>query len=118
MKHIITLILALFTLAAHAETIPLVETTCGAVRNCNNVAADPNDVDLFASTAYSTLTLYVNGVAYAGPNTPSDVLLYSADGQWARLQAVFTTSRHLVRVGRGQRWVTTYTLTGGSVERP
>jgi hypothetical protein len=117
MKHSL-LILALLGLAARAETIPLVETTCGAVRNCNNVAAEPNDVDLFASTAYSTMTLYVNGVAYTGPNAPADVLLYSADGQWARLQTVFSTTRHLVRVGRGQRWVTNYTLLSGSVERP
>ena len=121
MKHLPRILLALasllLSLSAQAETITLQPSGCGLTRYCLDVANDAGaDIAIYAGPTYANRTLYLNGVAYTGPNTSPSVL-YAVDGSWLTLSTEFSSYVTCTKSGRGQHCSTHWTLTGGAVVR-
>ena len=113
-----SLALAATALCAQAETITLSTMYCGTARNCANVPNDTGaDVDIYAGTSYSAMAVYIDGVLYSGPNTPSYSVLTNSSGQAVVAQIVYSTRVVKVNNGRAHYSITHYTLVSGSLAR-
>jgi hypothetical protein len=110
--------------AAQAETLTLSETGgFGALKQFYNVNNDAGKtINLILSTTYTSIYMTIDGVTCSAPtgngNPIVNATLSCDDGGWAILNVTFITHRHYVGSGRGQHWVTTWTLNGGTIERP
>ncbi|MGZ5130616.1 MAG: hypothetical protein ACXWJ1_05085 [Caldimonas sp.] len=104
---------------AHADVISLDKTPCyGLTRNCPDISnAAGVDVDYYAATSYSTATMYLDGVAYTGPNTPSYAAMTNAIGQTIIVQVQFSTYRTCTSSGRGQHCSMHWTVESGTITR-
>ncbi len=113
-------VLALFSAGlAHADVITLDKTPCfGLTRNCPDISnATGHDVDYYASTSYSTATMYIDGVAYSGPNTPSYASMTNSIGQMIVVQVQFSSYRTCTSSGRGQHCSLHWTVESGTITR-
>jgi hypothetical protein len=115
--------LCLCVVPAHAaETITFLGSPCDANRNCYPVLTDdPADlVQIYVAAAYPP-TIYVNAVPYYGTISSgySDINTTVTDvyGNQGVLVATFSYYKTLVRSGRGQHYVTHWSITGGSFSR-
>jgi len=120
MKALILAFLLAAAGLAHAEVITLDKSPCtsNASRSCQNIGnAAGLDLDYYAATNYLVATMYVDGVPYLGPNTPSYSVMTNSIGQSIIVQVVFSSYRTCTHSGRGQTCTTHWTLEGGTLTR-
>lgn len=114
----------LFALPAQAQTV----VTLGIDTQCpNRVCGDvPNDagsaITVAASTAYNSVTVFVDGKAYQGDRTTSAVsntqangVCTAADGSTLTVTSTWVSSTRRVNSGRAHYTLTVWALTGGTV---
>lgn len=117
---------ALLSVSAMAEHITLSKTGgFGALKQFYSIPNDAKPVaviNLTESTSYTSVYVTIDGKQYssatgggAGDNT--NVVCTNADGTKITLNAHFSTYRTYSGSGRGQHWVTHYTLESGSIDR-
>jgi len=124
-RFLVAFMLSLTTVvAAQTETITLSQTGgFGALKQFYNVNNDAGrTINLILSTTYTSIYMTLDDVTCSAPtgngNPIVNATLSCDDGSLAILNAMFTTQRHYVGSGRGQHWVTTWTLSGGTIIRP
>ena len=127
-RDVKTLLLAslLLSSSALADTVTLFPSGCANTRTCVAVANDQDaDIAIYdqpstPSGANTAVYVIFDGVQFYSPfgngSTIADLSLFDEDGRQIVLNATFSGNRHYVG-GRGGHWVTTWTLTGGSIER-
>jgi hypothetical protein len=113
---------ALMLGSAHAETITFLGSPCDANRNCYPVLTDdPSDlVQLYANPSFTQVTIYLNGTAFANPYGNAaeiNTVVFDANGNPATLVVTFASYKTQVRSGRGQYYVTHWSITGGSLTK-
>ena len=118
---------ALISVPAMAEHITLSKTGgFGALKQFYSIGNDAQPtavIDLTESTSYTSVYLTIDGKQYSSPTgggsslTNSNIVCTATDGTKVTLNATFSKTTHLVRVGRGQHYVTNWTLESGSIDR-
>ena len=123
MKTLLAALTLVISLPVAAETITLGQTNCGTTRNCQSVPNSAGaEIQILDSVQYSSVYVNIDGLAYTSPTGASDlitnlVLVDESDANAINLNAVFSHTTRLIRVGRGQRYVTTWVLENGSIVR-
>ena len=111
----------LFAGPALADPNLLYPTNCGATRICPSVSnAGGYDVLIYASPAYPSVQLIVDGTSYSSPTGNADNInslpLQSLDGTVIYLTATFVGVKQWTGSGRGRRLATFWTLTEGQID--
>lgn len=101
-------------------TITLSNSDFGTTKSCPDVHNDAGaDIAIYANTTHPSVTVILNGVSYvaeSGNANPIQNLTLSADGRPAIvLSASWSTFRTYVGTGRGQHWMTHWTLESGTI---
>jgi hypothetical protein len=129
-KVMVSLALLLAGVAAHAETINLDTSACGATRYCTAVYNDATPaagITIAANPSSPAVTVYIDGVAYSSPggnapdtlNTPVAIVeltLTNDAGEAIVLNATFYGKRVLHRSGHNY-WTRQWTLLDGTIAR-
>ena len=111
----------LFTGPALADPALLYPSNCGPTRICAGVNnAGGYNILLYASTAYPSVQLIVDGTSYSSPTGNADNInslpLQSLDGTVIYLTASFVGVKQWTGSGRGRRLATFWTLTTGQID--
>lgn len=112
---------------ANADVVTLYESGCANTRTCVDVENDAGlniaIYDQVSTPAGANHAVYViiDNVRFYAPYGAGasivDLSLFDDQGRQIVLDASFTGYRHYVG-GRGGHWVTTWTLTTGTITRP
>jgi hypothetical protein len=121
-RALLSIALLLACAAAHAENITLLPSTCGLNRYCLAVASDSaHEILIYATPALPAVHVLIDGVPYDAASGNSNLItalvLTNADtGAQIVLSCAFTGTRRYIGSGRGQHWVTAWTLSGGLIQ--
>lgn len=121
---IVSIILLLASVVAHAETITLSQDICTGTNICysvpNSAGAEIDYIDY--SSHYKRLTASIDGELYDSGiwsvNSLTNVPLYSPTGDVIYITVVFSTlQKPCVRSGKATICPVVITLTSGSIQR-